>query len=107
MHDKTGNPEFDRWLDRSYRSKSGFDPTNLAPQFIPFFGSRTRIKVLTVYSNDEEYVRFGIVGVTTGRKPMFILMPRRTSTGSSDVLRSTDKIVSVKHHTSRHYVAVT
>lgn len=40
--------------------------------------------------------RFGTVGMTTGWKPAFLLMHRRTDIGSSDVLGPGDQVIAVK-----------
>lgn len=70
-----------------------FDASSLATQFIPYFATDERITVTRVYTNGESYTRRGHVGITTGWRPAFLLMPRSTSTGSSDVLGPDDRIV--------------
>ncbi len=98
--------EFDQYLQRG-RAQHGdrFNPAGLVPQFRPYFRTGTRIKVRTVYASGYEYIRTGTVGVTTGWMPAFLLMHRRTSVGSSDVLGAKDQIVAVQHARG-HYVPV-
>jgi len=103
---RSGQSPYDRWLEEKYRKMSNFDPSDLAPQFIPYFHSEVRLKVSTSYPGGETFVRFGTLGVTTGHKPVFLLVPRRTSTGSSDILRKDDVILAVKQPGSRHYMEV-
>ena len=74
---------------REYGEK--FDPSDLAEQFRPYFGTGQRIKV-----NFGHEVVTGTVGVTTGWKPGFLLMRRIDSIGSSYLLSKSDKIEAVK-----------
>lgn len=64
------------------------DYSNISKQFIPYYENGQRIKVQYTYGKDKE-VKSGTVGMTTGWKPVFILMLRSNSTGSSYIL--TDK----------------
>jgi hypothetical protein len=68
----------------------------LAPQFAAYLGTDQRIRVQTTYPNGETWTRTGTVGVTTGWRPAFLLMRRRTDHGSSDVLRPDDRIIAVQ-----------
>lgn len=80
----------------------GFDPAALeaADQFAPYFRTGTRIKVTTTHPDGETYVRTGTVGVTSGWRPVFLLMHRSSDHGSSDVLRASDRITGIQ--TGRH-----
>lgn len=77
-----------------------FDPSALAQEFVPYFESGERIRVV-----DGEHVRTGTIGVTTGWRPAFLLMHRSSDDGSSDVLGLKDRVTHVKR--GRTYVAVT
>jgi len=63
----------------------------LAKQFVPYFESGERIKVKFSYGEEKT----GTVGITTGWKPIFILMLTKRSTGSSWTLSKKDKIIGV------------
>jgi hypothetical protein len=69
-----------------------FDPSELAPEFIRWFNSGDRIKV-----KNDEYVRTGTVGVTTGWRPAFLLMHRSSDHGSGDVLGPNDQVTAVRY----------
>lgn len=66
-----------------------FDPSDLDSRFAPFLGSNKRIKV-KAYGE----VKAGTVGVTTGWKPVFLLMANSRSRGSSFTLGKDCEIVS-------------
>lgn len=66
-----------------------FDASDLSRQFIDTFESQERIKVQL--SSGE--VKSGTVGITTGWKPVFLLMLRKNSRGSSWTLTDNDKII--------------
>jgi hypothetical protein len=83
-----------------------FSDTHLAPQFIRYYESQQRIEVTTTYENGETWIRRGTVGMTTGWVPCFILMGRVSDSGSSDVLKATDKVTAViGSHSARYPVA--
>lgn len=63
-----------KWFDQ-------FDPSDLRPEFAPFLHTGQRIAV-TIAGE----VWTGTVGITTGWRPAFLLMPQRNSTGSSNLL---------------------
>lgn len=67
-----------------------FDPSNLAPQFAPYLHSGNKI---TVVIGDEKMS--GYVGVTTGYRPVFLLVKSLKSTGSSDILSFNDRVLEV------------
>lgn len=71
-----------------------FDASDLAPAFVPYFNSGQRIEVEPNHSTSGR-PRRGTVGVTTGWKPVFLLMKRRTSLGSTDTLSARDRVVGV------------
>jgi hypothetical protein len=75
------------------RRAVSIDTANLdaASQFKPFFDG-PRIKV-----EGPTGIRFGVVSMTTGHKPVFLLVHRDTDTGSSDVLGKDDKVIAVKN----------
>ena len=68
-----------------------FDPADLDARFIPYFENGARIKV-------EVFGRTitGTVGVTSGRKPAFLLMRTVRSMGSCEVLGPDYKLVAVR-----------
>ena len=71
------------------------------------YESGRRVRVVTVYGTGpdrEEYVRTGVVGLTTGWRPAFLLMHRTSDHGSSDLLRSSDVVSHVQQ--GRAYVPV-
>lgn len=83
-----------------------FDPSALveAEWFAPYLHEQIRVKVRTEYPSGHVHERTGIVGITTGWKPAFLLRARTSAHGSSDVLGAGDKIVAVKRGSK--YVAV-
>jgi len=76
---------------------SKFDSSELAPKFIRYFNSGERIKV-GIYGD----VLTGTVGVTTGWKPVFLLMRTSRSLGSGDMLREDNQIIAVQ--SGRRYI---
>lgn len=79
---------------REYGDK--FDASDLAPQFIEHFESGARIEVEFVGQAGNVYeTKRGTVGITTGWKPVFLLMLTSRSIGSSHILRAKDRIVRV------------
>ena len=87
-----------------------FDPSDLAPKFIPYFESGERIKIDCVGLDDEgrdvygHYIITGTIGVTTGSRPVFLLMARSNSSGSGNTISGRDRIIAVKR--GRAYRAV-
>ncbi len=81
--------KFDDFIRRKKAEHgSKFDPSALAPEFIPFYNNGVRIRVQTM-----GMIKTGTVGVTTGWKPVFLLMQRRTSISSWITLSKKDKIL--------------
>lgn len=72
-----------------------FDASDLASQFVEYFDSGDRIEVTTSYPSGEQWIRRGRVGITSGWKPVFLLMARRNCLGSSDVLGTSDIVTRV------------
>jgi hypothetical protein len=73
-----------------------FDPSDLAPQFVEYFESGERIKVETDHG-EWRNIRTGTISVTTGWRPAFLLIHRRNSDGSSDVLGARDRVTHVQY----------
>lgn len=71
-----------------------FDEALLAPKFKPYYRG-PRIEVRTTYPDGTTFTRRGRIGITTGYLPVFILLPRRDSRSSSDVLDDRDEIVRI------------
>ena len=87
------NP-FKEYFERKKSSKeygSSFDPTNLSAKFRKYYGTETRIKVLI-----DGQVVCGMVGVTTGWKPSFILLPTKRSQGSTVILSTKNTVIGIK-----------
>jgi hypothetical protein len=82
---------YSEWISDRRRIMDNFDDSDLSTQFIPYFESGQRIKV-----NFGGFELTGRVGVTTGRKPAFLLMRTSRSYGSPWVLSDKDSIVAVK-----------
>jgi len=70
------------------------DRSMLNPHFVPYNNSGERVEVRFHYGETTE-LRRGYVGKTTGWRPVFILLARIDSTGSSDVIREQDEFVRV------------
>lgn len=71
-----------------------FDPSDLAEQFIPH-KARGETRRIHVQLSCGEKV-WGYVDITTGSKPVFLLMRRRGQRGSSIILRADDRIIAQK-----------
>lgn len=69
-----------------------WDPSELADKFGPAFSSGERIRVEFPWGE----VRTGTVGVTTGWRPVFLLMLSSRSRGSSYILDDRVKFTSAK-----------
>ena len=82
---------FKELLDRKKREYgSKFDMSDLNADFIPFFENGERIEVDFGYETKR-----GTIGITTGRKPCFLLMLTKRSTGSSYTINKNDKVIKV------------
>lgn len=62
--------------------------SNLVKRFKHYHETGQRIEVLTSYGDTIR----GYVGKTTGWKPVYMLLAKKNSRGSSDILREDDKI---------------
>jgi hypothetical protein len=81
---------YDEFLARKKREYGDrFDASSLDERFIPYFNSGRRIEV----SLDIFGVKRGTVGVTTGWRPVFLLILTKRSTGSHITLGAKDIIV--------------
>jgi len=65
-----------------------FDDSKLNQNFIRYYENEERI---TVDFGHEK--KRGTIGITTGWKPCFLLMPRKDSTGSTYTIGENDKVV--------------
>ena len=74
--------------DAEYGEK--FDQSDLTKKFIPYFETGQRIEVRTPYGETKR----GYVGVTTGWKPVFILLAKSNSHGSGEILDSKYEIIN-------------
>ena len=86
--------KFGFWLcgkRRLYNSqRMFFDPSGLASKFITHFRENHRIEVRI-----SDRLVAGYVEVTTGPKPVFILIPNSRSSGSSAIITEDDEIVRI------------
>ena len=73
-----------------------FSGESLAAQFIPAFNNGDRFRVLVDFGYEDEKPVWGYVGVTTGWKPVFLLIRRRGQNGSSEILSTGHKILRSK-----------
>lgn len=82
--------KYDEYIARKKREfGSKFDESDLSKKFIAPFNSGDRIKVKFPYGE----VKSGTVGVTTGWKPVFLLILTKRSHGSSYTLNDECQIV--------------
>jgi len=65
------------------------DYSQISQQFVPFYENGKRIKVKFSYGE----IKSGTVGMTSGWKPVFILMLRSNSIGSSYILADKEIIL--------------
>ena len=86
---------FKQYLNRKkieYGDK--FDPSTLSEQFIPYYENGKRIEVEFTYGEEKELKR-GTIGITTGWRPVFMLMLKSNSRSSSHLLDDSVKIIKV------------
>jgi hypothetical protein len=85
-----GRGEDMNWEEYIQRKKGmgKFDPSDLNPEFIPYYESGERITVDFGYERKR-----GTIGISTGWKPVFLLMLRRDSVGSSYTIGKNDKVI--------------
>jgi hypothetical protein len=88
---------FNDYLNRKKIQYGGkFDPSDLGEQFIKYFESGERIEVNFVDSKGIPYeAKRGTIGITTGWKPIFLLMLTKRSISSSYTLRKQDFVTKV------------
>ena len=74
-----------------------FDPSELAPQFVEAFnrGQSCRVAV-PAFSGEPGKKSWGHIGVTTGWRPVFLLMRSSRCYGSSYVLKSDTPIIGCR-----------
>lgn len=89
---------FADYLSRKRRTVPDFNDADLDRRFVPFYESGARIKVV-VFGQTLT----GTVGVTTGWRPVFLLMRSHRSIGSSVLLTKDVSIVAVQR--GRQYEA--
>lgn len=82
---------FSDYISKKNREYPGkFDSSNLNPTFIPYFESGQRIEV-----DFGHETKRGTIGVSTGWKPVFLLVLTSRSTGSSWTIGMNDKVTRV------------
>ena len=85
-------PSYNEFIARQKRQfGEKFDPSCLDQRFVRFYESGNRIKVDT-----GGMVVTGTIGVTTGWRPVFLLMRTARSLGSVWTLCEKDVIIGVK-----------
>lgn len=95
---------YQEYIERKKAQYNGkFDASDLNPEFIPHFESKERITVQFSYGER----RRGTIGITTGWKPIFLLMARKDSTGSSDTIGKDDKVIPDKKIEKKVYMVYT
>lgn len=95
MSEKTRRtyPKFSQYVLKMLREHGDkFSMADLDMRFVPYYESGKRIKVKSEYGD----VITGTVGVSTGWRPVFLLIRRRNSLGSSDTLGPYDEIIGVQ-----------
>ena len=70
---------------------SQFDGADLNPDFIPYYENQKRIEVNFAYGETKR----GTISMTTGWKPVFLLMLTKRSRSSSYVIHKNDKFIKV------------
>jgi hypothetical protein len=65
-----------------------------APRFKGYFHG-PRVEVTRTRADGTTWVRRGRISISTGWQPVFLLMPRVNSTGSSDTLNSQNYVTRV------------
>jgi hypothetical protein len=84
--------KYDDYITKQrHRYGSEFCDSALDPRFIPYFNNGTRLKVHTLGSDVTGYI-----GVTTGWRPVFLLMRTIRSHGSIYTLGPQDVFLAVK-----------
>lgn len=90
------------------RHGAAFDDSALDPRFRRWYDSGERVRVAYTFPSDpgrgDTQYTTGTIGATTGSRPAFLLMRKRTDRGSSYVIGPRDVVVAVKR--GRVYVPV-
>jgi len=73
-----------------------FSLVNINQNFIKYYENRKRILVKFTYWNNVCEYKTGIIGVTTGWSPIFLLMSKSNSMSSGDTIGSNASIEAVK-----------
>ncbi len=71
-----------------------FSDEKLNPAFVTAFNNGDTFRVLADLGYEKPI--WGYIGVTTGWQPVFLLMRRRGSLGSSETISCEDKIVKTR-----------
>lgn len=84
------NQQYNAYLRRAHdRHGDKFSECDLAEKFRPYLRQRLEVR----FASGE--IKRGYVGVTTGWCPLFMLLLRRNSSGSSWLLGADDEILRV------------
>ncbi len=73
------------------------------PAVIAQWNTGRRVRVCRSYASGL-HVRTGLVGMSTGWRPVLLLIHRRTDSGSGDVLGAGDQLQGVQHEPGGAYV---
>lgn len=93
------NPHFIAYLARKHQEYGDkFDTSELDTRFIEYFHKDIRIKI-----DNYGTIEHGTVSVTTGWKPIFLLIHRKSDYGSSTTLSRNQKILGYKRSNMREY----
>jgi hypothetical protein len=93
-----------RDVRRQWGDRADVSGIAAAAHLLPYYGTGTRVRVVTDYGNGETYERTGTVSRTTGWRPALLLIHRSNAHGSSDLLSERDRVVAVKR--GREYVTL-
>jgi hypothetical protein len=89
---------WDEWQQLTPAQKDAQrDNSGLDNRFDEAYRTGERIEVVYQWGETTEKKR-GYVGITTGWKPVYILLNNTRSMGSSDILNS--DVITVRHHVS-------
>ena len=69
-----------------------FDTSDLNENFIPYFESGERVTVKFSYGE----IKRGTIGISSGWKPIFLLMLTKRSSGSSYTIGKQDQIARIE-----------
>lgn len=84
-----------------------FSSAALHPKFVPFYNeSSWRLRVKTSGTQVWQHHEHGRVSVSTGHRPIFLLMRSIRAKSSHVVLEGDVKIVGAKRHNEKRYMAV-